>query len=102
MARTPKIFRQGRRYRHLSKSRHRAWISVSHEPVWVPAMLRFNAAGDTRPGFECAHMLENGMGQCGGDVFNIEDAVGKHICIKYLASPHCHRVKHSRKWKRLK
>ena len=52
-----------------------------HEPVWVPAELRINAAGDTRPGFECAHELENGNGRCGGNVFGIDDAIGRHACV---------------------
>jgi len=54
---------------------------VSHKPVWVPAMLRFNAAGDTRPGFECAHLLENGNGMCTGNVWRVEEAIGDHGCI---------------------
>lgn len=53
---------------------------VDHEPIWRPADLRIDAAGNTRPGFICIHELENGSGQCGGNVFRIEDAVGKHSC----------------------
>ncbi len=54
---------------------------VRHEPVWVPADLPINAAGDTRPGFVCAHELENGNGYCGGTVFAIEEAIGDHSCV---------------------
>lgn len=54
---------------------------VEHEPNWQPAMLQINAKGDTKPGFECVHQLENGMGQCGGNVFRVEDAVGNHSCF---------------------
>lgn len=57
------------------------WRRVDHEPGWQPAMLRYNAAGDKKPGFECFHELENGMGQCGGNVFKLEDAIGTHSCI---------------------
>lgn len=55
--------------------------TVWHEPQWIPAELPINAAGDTRPGFVCAHPLENGNGPCGGNVFRIEDAIGKHCCM---------------------
>lgn len=56
-----------------------AW--VDHEPVWEPADLPVNAAGDTRPGFVCVHELENGNGPCGGNVFDLSDAFGKHACV---------------------
>lgn len=102
MAWTPKIYRRGPRFNRAPNSRHRDWILISHKPLWVPAMLRINAAGDTKPGFECAHLLENGNGQCGGNVFRIEDAIGDHTCGKIIVFLRCHRVKHSRKWKRLK
>lgn len=53
---------------------------VFHKPKWVPADLPINAQGDTKPGFACTHELENGNGQCEGNVFNIEDSVGQHCC----------------------
>lgn len=53
---------------------------VSHQPRWEPALLPINAAGDTRPGFECVHELENGNGRCGGNVFSLDQAVGLHSC----------------------
>lgn len=54
---------------------------VEHEPDWTPAMLPYNAAGDTKPGFECQHMLENGNGRCGGNVFEIEQEIGNHCIV---------------------
>lgn len=54
---------------------------VKHTPVWVPGPLRVNAWGDTRPGFWCAHPLENGSGLCNGNVFSKEEVVGDHSCI---------------------
>jgi len=54
---------------------------VEHEPNWQPALLPIDAAGNTRPGFVCVHELENGRGRCGGNVFRIEDAIGKHACL---------------------
>lgn len=53
---------------------------VHHEPVWRPEPLQINAAGDTRPGFICTHELENGMGECGSNVFRIEDGMSPHSC----------------------
>lgn len=53
---------------------------VYHDPVWQPATLRVDAAGNTRPGFECVHPLENGCGPCGGNVFRTEDDTGRHSC----------------------
>lgn len=53
---------------------------VSHKPQWESALLQTNARGDTRPGFVCTHELENGRGQCGGNVFYVQDAVGDHSC----------------------
>lgn len=53
---------------------------VFHDPEWVPALLRIDAAGNTRPGFECAHPLENGNGPCGSTVFATEDSIGRHSC----------------------
>ena len=38
-------------------------LRVDHAPVWVPADLRIDAAGNARPGFVCAHELENGNGR---------------------------------------
>jgi hypothetical protein len=46
-----------------------------HTPKWEPAFLPINVYGDTRPGFVCVHMLENGN----GNVFAIEDAIGDHV-----------------------
>lgn len=57
----------------------RMW--VEHDPVWEPAELRVDAAGNTRPGFICVHQLENGNGPCGGNVFRVEDSIGQHACI---------------------
>jgi hypothetical protein len=54
---------------------------VSHTPRWEPGRLRINAAGDTAPGFVCTHELENGNGQCGGDVFSPDQGHGDHGCI---------------------
>jgi hypothetical protein len=54
---------------------------VSHTPVWEPTQLPYNAAGNTKPGFECAHMLENGNGKCSGNVFTLDQAIGDHCCI---------------------
>jgi hypothetical protein len=58
-----------------------AWRHVEHEPKWRPALLPTNAAGDTRPGFYCVHLLENGNGQCGATVFHVEDAIGSCGCF---------------------
>lgn len=55
-------------------------MRVEHEPIWVPADLRINSQGDTRPGFICVHQLENGMGTCGGNVFSLDQAIGNHAC----------------------
>lgn len=65
------------RYRRV----HGTWQYVAHEPVWQPAPLQVDTAGNTRPGFICVHPLENGRGPCHGNVFRLEDAIGKHICI---------------------
>lgn len=54
---------------------------VTHAPHWVPADLRVDAAGNTRPGFVCTHQLENGMGACDGNVFRVEDEIGRHGCL---------------------
>lgn len=56
-------------------------IYAEHDPEWVPAMLRYNRAGDTKPGFECVHELENGNGPCGSNVWDIADGFGSHCCI---------------------
>lgn len=61
---------------------------VSHKPDWESADLPINARGDTRPGFICVHVLENGMGQCGGNVFGLEDAIGDHHC--WVPEPFVH------------
>lgn len=67
--------------RRRNRRVHGTWQYVAHEPVWQPAPLRVDAAGNTRPGFICVHPLENGRGPCNGNVFHLEDAIGKHICI---------------------
>lgn len=67
--------------------RGRDWKSVQHEPDWRPAMLQYNAAGDKRPGFECAHELENGAGLCGANVFTLDQAHGTHSCIVNKGQP---------------
>jgi hypothetical protein len=54
---------------------------VSHTPAWEPADLTINAAGGTAPGYVCTHMLENGNGRCGGNVFDLDEAIGDHGCI---------------------
>lgn len=59
----------------------RSWRLIEHVPQWRPALLPINEAGETRPGFYCIHLLENGNGQCGGNVFSVEEAVGTHTCI---------------------
>lgn len=53
---------------------------VWHEPVWVPGPLRIDEQGNVAPGFLCIHPLENGMGLCNSNVFEIRDAHGKHAC----------------------
>lgn len=62
-----------------------AWVEhrevVEHDPVWVPAMLRVDAEGNTRPGYRCAHMRENGTGQCESNVFDPADSIGRHSCV---------------------
>lgn len=54
---------------------------VDHEPTWEPALLPVDADGNTAPGFRCTHQLENGNGQCGGNVFNLDEAIGTHSCV---------------------
>jgi hypothetical protein len=56
-------------------------VYVEHEPVWAPAQLATDLDGNAAPGWECVHLLENGNGTCGGNVFRIEDAVGNHGCL---------------------
>lgn len=53
---------------------------VWHDPAWEPAQLPIDAAGNTQPGYVCVHELENGNGQCGGNVFHLDQAVGQHCC----------------------
>lgn len=60
---------------------------VEHDCVWVPADLPINAAGDTRPGFKCTYQLENGTGRCESSVFDINDVVGKSVCIVRKGGP---------------
>lgn len=54
---------------------------ISHTPQWEQAELPIDAAGSTRPGYLCTHQLENGNGECGGNVFDLADAIGDHCCI---------------------
>lgn len=76
--------------RWMVRSRHR-WQRTSrwveHDCVWEPTELRVDAAGNTRPGFQCTYELENGQGQCGGNVFAIEDAIGKAACLVRKGGP---------------
>lgn len=58
-----------------------SWMDVKHKPVWVPTQLRYNYEGDTKPGFECVHPLENGNGPCGSNVFELEESIEYHRCI---------------------
>ena len=55
--------------------------TVTHTPQWAPADLPIDADGNTRPGWSCTHPLENGNGTCGGNVFDLADAIGDHACI---------------------
>lgn len=57
------------------------WHVVEHEPKWQPARLRIDAAGNTAPGFVCVHLMENGNGRCGSNVFSIASAFGRHSCV---------------------
>lgn len=52
-----------------------------HDPVWEPADLQIDAAGNTAPGYECVYELENGNGRCAGNVFRLDQAFGQHCCI---------------------
>lgn len=49
-------------------------------------MLPVDAEGNTRPGYVCTHELENGNGRCGGNVFDLEQAIGRHCCMVATAS----------------
>lgn len=53
---------------------------VFHDPVWEPALLPIDAEGNTRPGYVCVHPLENDMGECGSNVFDLVDSIGQHCC----------------------
>jgi hypothetical protein len=55
---------------------------VEHAPNWFSGPLRVNAAGDTRPGFMCCHLLENGKGICGSTSFEESDT--PHVCFVML------------------
>lgn len=57
------------------------WKRVEHDPVWEPADLPIDVEGNTRPGFVCVHELENGNGPCEGNVFSLNQAIGRHACI---------------------
>lgn len=66
--------------------RKRKWakryMNVCHEPKWEPTELPVDAEGNTKPGYECVHQLENGMGQCGGNTFEIDDVAElPHCCV---------------------
>lgn len=54
---------------------------IWHDPEWESAELPADAVGSTRPGFVCVHELENGSGQCGGNVFQLDQAIGRHCCL---------------------
>jgi hypothetical protein len=56
---------------------------IHHAPKWRLTDLPIDAEGNTRPGFECVHELENGSGPCGGNVFSLDQAVGDHSCVVY-------------------
>lgn len=60
---------------------------VGHDCVWEPTDLPIDAAGNTRPGFQCTYELENGQGRCGSNVFRIEDVVGQSHCIVVKGGP---------------
>lgn len=60
--------------------------TVWHDPVWKPALLPVDAEGNTKPGYVCVHPLENGNGLCGGNVFELEQAIGRHCCMVATAS----------------
>jgi hypothetical protein len=53
-------------------------VLVYHDPKWVPGPIVINAQGDTKPGFWCIHILENGNGPCGGNWFTEE--TDQHCC----------------------
>lgn len=65
----------------LKFKRKKKWNRICHEPIWQPAELIIDAEGNTKPGFICVHELENGNGQCGGNTFSIDQAIGNHACI---------------------
>lgn len=52
---------------------------VTHTPVWEPAQLRYNAAGDTKPGYVCTHRLENGGGLCDANMFGLDEGCGRPL-----------------------
>lgn len=91
MQATPGAMRAYRRYVHQDRKRSRdfakGWEKVFHAPKWEPADLAIDGDGNTRPGFICTHELENGNGQCGSNVFRIEDAIGDHMCIVRKEAP---------------
>lgn len=60
-------------------------VRVTHQAQWVNAPLQYNAAGDTKPGFMCVHLLENGRGVCGANVYVLKQASGNCACIVYIA-----------------
>lgn len=54
---------------------------VEHEPKWMVSPLPVDALENTQLGWICVHPLENGNGLCGGNVFDLEDAIGDHACV---------------------
>lgn len=64
-----------------SRNRRSTVRVVHHAPAWTPATLPVDADGNTAPGFVCTHPLENGNGECGGNVFALDQAVGDHCCF---------------------
>ena len=59
-------------------------VLVYHIPMWFPSQLPIDAAGNTRPGFECFYPLENGNGDCGSNVFHLDEEIALHCCVVRL------------------
>lgn len=53
---------------------------VDHAPLWTGADLPIDREGNTRPGFRCRHLLENGMGECDSTTFDPDSSLSKHSC----------------------
>jgi len=58
----------------------RVTTAIRHTPVWEPADLPVDAAGNTRPGYRCVYQLETGR-PCTGTVSDPADADGDHVCM---------------------